>query len=84
MTLDHPGDADAPANSSIFHDGERVGIVTSGGWSFTLECSIALGYVSASHCSPGTSLQVEIFGERADATVRVEPLYDPLNQAPRA
>jgi dimethylglycine dehydrogenase len=84
LTLDQPGDADAPANSSIYCDGERVGIVTSGGWSFTLDCSIALGYVSPSHCLPGTTVQVEIFGEQVDATVCVDPLYDPANTAPRA
>jgi dimethylglycine dehydrogenase len=84
LTLDRPGEADAPANSSIYRDGERVGIVTSGGWSFTLDCSIALGYVMPAHCAPGTSLQVEIFGERVDATVRVEPLYDPANKLTRA
>ena len=58
--------------------------VTSGGWSFTLDCSIALGYVYPAHCLPGTSLQIEIFGERVDATVRVEPLYDPANSLTRA
>ena len=84
LTLDHPGNADAPANSSIFCKGERLGIVTSGGWSFTLDCSIVLGYVAASQCSPGTSLQIEIFGERVNATVRAEPLYDAGNTAPRA
>ena len=84
LTLDHPGNADAPANSSIFCKGERIGIVTSGGWSFTLDCSIVLGYVAPSQCSPGTSLQIEIFGERVDATVRAEPLYDAGNTAPRA
>jgi dimethylglycine dehydrogenase len=84
LTLDQPGEADAPANSSIYCGGERVGIVTSGGWSFTLDCSIALGYVQPSHSSPGTSLQIEIFGECVDATVGIEPLYDPTNKAPRA
>ena len=84
LTLDQPGIADAPANSSIFRNGERVGIVTSAGWSFTLDCSIALGYVTPSHSSSGTTLQIEIFGERVDATVRSEPLYDAGNSAPRA
>jgi dimethylglycine dehydrogenase len=84
LTLDQPGEADAPANSSIYCNGERVGIVTSGGWSFTLDCSIALGYVQPSHCSSGTSLQIEIFGQRVDATVGSEPLYDPTNTSPRA
>jgi dimethylglycine dehydrogenase len=83
LTLDRPGDADAPPNSSIFSDDERAGIVTSGGWSFTLDCSIALGYVRPTYCAPGTRLQIDIFGERVDATVRSEPLYDPDNKAPR-
>ena len=84
LTLDQPGIADARANSSIFRNGERVGIVTSAGWSFTLDCSIALGYVTPSHSSSGTTLQIEIFGERVDATVRSEPLYDAGNSAARA
>ena len=84
LTLDQPGDADPPANASIHSSGERVGIVTSGGWSFTIDRSIALGYVESDHCSPGTNLQIEIFGQLVDATVGSEPLYDPDNKAPRA
>jgi dimethylglycine dehydrogenase len=82
--LDEPGHSDAPANSSVFSGGERVGIVTSGGWSFTLDASIALAYVERSHATPGTHVDVEIFGERVGATVRTEPLYDPDNERPRA
>ncbi len=84
MTLDEAGDADAPFCSSVFSGDRRVGIVTSGGWSFTLDTSIALGYVEQPFDVPGTKVQIEIFGERTPATVRREPLYDPANEHPRA
>ena len=84
MTLDQPGDADAPFCASIFAGAERVGIVTSGGWSFTLERSIALGYVRPAHAAPGTRLEVEIFGTRVPVTVGAEPLFDPDNARLRA
>jgi dimethylglycine dehydrogenase len=84
MTLDAPGDADAPFCSSIFAGDRRVGIVTSAGWSFTLGKSIALGYVERSFAVASTHVQIEIFGNRVDATVQSEPLYDPTNQRSRA
>ena len=84
LTLDHPGDADAPANASVFSGDQRVGIATSGGWSFTLDTSIALAYVERSLCVPGTPLHIEIFGERVAATLSTDATYDPTNQRPRS
>jgi dimethylglycine dehydrogenase len=84
MTLDEPGEADAPALSSIFDGDERVGLVTSGGWSFTLGASIAIGYVRPQYEAPGTKLTVLVHGERCTATVGAEPLYDPTNARLRA
>ncbi|MFZ9628634.1 MAG: glycine cleavage T C-terminal barrel domain-containing protein, partial [Ilumatobacteraceae bacterium] len=85
LTLDEPGDADAPALSSVFDTaGNRVGLVTSGGWSFTLGKSVALAFVRP-HCEPaGTKVLVDIFGTRTAATVQSEPLYDPTNERLRA
>jgi dimethylglycine dehydrogenase len=84
MTLDEPGEADAPALSSIFDGDERVGLVTSGGWSFTLGQSIAIGYVRPQFEVPGTQLTVLVHGQRCAATVGAEPLYDPTNARLRA
>ena len=84
ITLDEPGEADAPALSSIFDGDERVGLVTSGGWSFTLNKSIAIGYVRPRYDAPGTKLEVSIYGTRVAATVGTEPLYDPTNARLRA
>ena len=88
MTLDEPGDADAPFCSSVFDgDGpgaERVGIVTSGGWSFTLGASVALGYIRPAYAHEGAAVHVEILGRRVAATVAGQPLFDPTNQRPRS
>ncbi|HEY6432746.1 MAG TPA: FAD-dependent oxidoreductase [Acetobacteraceae bacterium] len=84
LVLAEPGDADAPACASVLRDRDRVGIVTSGGWSYTLDRSVALAYVRADLASPGTRLTVDVFGTPCAATVEAEPLFDPADARPRA
>jgi dimethylglycine dehydrogenase len=84
LTLDEEGDADAPPCAPVLFRGENVGLVTSGGWSFTLNKSVALAYVRSDLTTPGTKLEIEVFGERRTATVGREPLYDPENARLRA
>jgi dimethylglycine dehydrogenase len=76
--------ADAPFCSSVFKDGERVGIVTSGGYGHRLRQSIALAYVRADLSQEGTVLEIDILGRRFEATVKHEPIYDPQNLRLRA
>ena len=59
--------------------GERVGLATSGFWSFTLARSVALAYVRSDLAEPGGKVEVEVFGRRVAATTGREPLYDPEN-----
>jgi dimethylglycine dehydrogenase len=77
-------DADAAAVSIVYRGSERVGLVTSGGYGYRLNRSIALAYVRADLARPGTELEVEILGERRPARVGREPLYDPENLRLRA
>ncbi len=66
-------------------DGERVlGRVTSAGYGYTIRQSIAYGYLPMEYTTPGTRIQVQLFGERYDATVMKEPLYDPKNEKVKA
>jgi 4-methylaminobutanoate oxidase (formaldehyde-forming) len=64
--------------------GEIVGRVTSGGYGYAVEASIALAYVPIEHGEPGTALAVDIFGDWVNAEVRAEPLYDPSGERIRA
>lgn len=84
LTLDSDGVADAPFCAPVYHGGERVGLVTSGGWSHTLNASIALAYVRVDLAQPGVRLEIDILGERVAATIGREPLFDPDNARLRA
>jgi dimethylglycine dehydrogenase len=79
LLLDGAPVADAPACASVHHGGATVGLVTSGGWSYTLGRSVALAYVRSDLAQPGTRLAVDILGARCPATVGRAPLYDPDN-----
>ena len=74
-----PGDADAAPVSIVYRRDEVVGLVTSGGYGYRLQQSIALAYVRTDLALPGTELEVEILGTRRRAIVASEPLYDPQN-----
>jgi glycine cleavage system aminomethyltransferase T len=65
-------------------DGELVGRVTSGGYGYTVERSIAYAYVPAAGAVPGQPVEVEIFGEWVPGEVAAEPLYDPDGSRIRA
>ena len=69
------GRAIARHDYPVLHQGETVGIVTSGTWSPTLEEAIALAYVPRSLAKLGTELSVEIRGKAQPATVVRKPFY---------
>ena len=56
-----------------------LGRVTSGGYGYTVESSIAYAYLPAEH-DVGTEVAVEIFGQWVDGVVAGEPLYDPAGE----
>jgi glycine cleavage system T protein len=64
-------------------DGELVGRVTSGGYGYTVERSIAYAYVPAEAGEPGRAVEVEIFGEWVPGEVADEPLWDPSGERVR-
>jgi len=65
-------------------DGAIAGRVTSGGYGYTVERSIAYAYVPADKAEPGRPVEVEIFGEWVGGEVAAEPLFDPSGERIRA
>jgi glycine cleavage system T protein len=61
-------------------DGEVVGRVTSGGYGYTVERSIAYAYLPVAAVEAGRPVEVEIFGERVGGEVAEEPLWDPQGE----
>ena len=58
-------------------DGEVLGRVTSGGFGYSVERSIAYAYVPAGSAEPGRPGEVEIFGEWVAGEVAEAPRGDP-------
>jgi dimethylglycine dehydrogenase len=80
LVFESAGDADVAAGGTVYFGGQAIGIATSGAWSYTLECSLALAYVRADCAQPGTRLTVEVLDEQRAARVGCEPLYDQQNR----
>ena len=70
-------------NEPVRVDGEVVGRVTSGGYGFAVERSIAYAYLPPDR-GIGTRGEIELFGEWVGFEVVREPLYDPTNERIRA
>jgi aminomethyltransferase len=60
---------------SIFSNGERVGEVTSGTLSPSLNYGIGMAYVSAPHAKIGSKIEIEIRGQKFPAIIEKKPLY---------
>ena len=57
--------------------------MTTGGYGFTVERSIAYAYLPPDDAEPGTGVDVEIFGRWVEGEVTREPLYDPEGERVR-
>ena len=82
LTLDDPR-AIALGSEPVRVGDELVGRVTSGGYGYTVEKSIAYAYLPTEH-GVGTEVAVEIFGECVGGIVADEPLFDPSGERIRA
>ena len=60
---------------SVLAGGERIGEVTSGTLSPSLNYGIGMAYVSAPSSKVGTKIEIEIRGQNFPATVEKKPLY---------
>jgi glycine cleavage system aminomethyltransferase T/glycine/D-amino acid oxidase-like deaminating enzyme len=82
LVLDDPL-AVAQGNEPIRVNGEVVGRVTSGGYGFAVQRSIAYGYLPSTVAVIGQRGEIEVFGEWVGSEVAAEPLYDPKGERVR-
>lgn len=59
----------------ILYGGRRIGEVTSGGPSPTLDLNIGMGYLASAQSEPGTRIEIEIRGRPVEARVVALPFY---------
>jgi 4-methylaminobutanoate oxidase (formaldehyde-forming) len=83
LTLEEPRSI-ALGNEPVRIGGEVVGRVTTAGYGYTVERSIAYAYLPPSAAEPGTAVEVEIFGRWVAGEVAAEPLFDARGERVRA
>ena len=83
LVLDEPR-AVALGSEPVRMEGEVLGRVTSGGYGYSVERSIAYAYVPAAAVEPGRRVEVEIFGDWVPGEIAAEPLWDPAGERIRA
>ena len=63
------------AGYALSDNGEKIGTVTSGSYSPTLDTSIGMGYVLERYVEPGTILDLDIRGRTVPVTITDLPFY---------
>ena len=77
--------ADAVGGEPIFAlDGTPVGRVSSGAYGFSVDKSVALGFVKTDFAKPGDQFDIAILGKPHRATLLAEPPFDPEGARLRA
>jgi dimethylglycine dehydrogenase len=79
LLIDGPADADPWGKEAIFHDGAKVGRLTSGGWSVAFGKQIGMGYVRPDLAAVGTKLTVRMLRQDWQAEVVEDSPFDPAN-----
>ena len=75
MVLAEPGSV-VLGFEAIQSSGAVCGYVTSGGYGYRIDASIAYGYLPAA-LGPGAEVEISLFDRWVPARVAAEPLYDP-------
>ncbi len=79
LLIDGPEDADPWGREALYAGDEKVGRLTSGGYSVAFGKSIGMGYVRPDLAKPGQKLKVKMQGRLWDADVVEDSPHDPQN-----
>ncbi len=84
VDVDPDAPADVMGDEPVWHDGQVVGWITSGGYAHYSGVSLALGYVPTELAAADSGFEIEIIGRRRPAHLRHEPVLDPSGSRMRA
>ena len=79
VLIDGPADTDPWGKEALVLNGEKIGRLTSGGYSVAFGKQIGMGYVRPDLAEVGTKLQVRMNRELWDCVVTEDSPFDPSN-----
>ena len=71
--------ADAIGNEPVYHNNKIVGVITSGGYGFRVNKSLAFAYVESTLAQENKEFEVEIMGQKRPAISLKKMAYDSHN-----
>jgi dimethylglycine dehydrogenase len=83
LLIDGPSGADPWGKEALLLDGEKIGRLTSGGYSVAFGRQIGIGYVRPDLAKVGQKLKLRMLRELWDAEIVEESPYDPKNETIR-
>ena len=85
VDVDPERPADVIGDEPVWHNGNVVGWITSGGYAHYSGVSLALGYIPTELAAEGTTgFEIEIIGKLRPAALQLEPVLDPSGSRMRA
>jgi len=85
VDVDPERPADVIGDEPVWHNGNVVGWITSGGYAHYSGVSLAMGYIPTELAAEGTTgFEIEIIGKLRPATLQLEPVLDPSGSRMRA
>ncbi|MBU6317574.1 MAG: aminomethyltransferase family protein, partial [Acidobacteria bacterium] len=84
VEVDPEAPADVIGDEPVWHNGQVVGWITSGGYAHYSAVSLALGYIPTELANETSGFEIEIIGRRRPATLQHEPVLDPEGLRMRA
>jgi dimethylglycine dehydrogenase len=79
LLIDGPADSDPWGKEALLLNGEKIGRLTSGGWSVAFGKQIGMGYVRPDLAEVGTRLKLRMLRQEWDAVVVEDGPFDPTN-----
>jgi dimethylglycine dehydrogenase len=79
VLIDGPADADPWGKEALVVDGQKIGRLTSGGYSVAFGKQIGMGYVRSDLAGVGTKMQVRMQRQLWDVVVVEDSPFDPSN-----
>jgi dimethylglycine dehydrogenase len=77
-------DADPVGGEPIFRSGKPVGRLSSAAYGFSVDSTVALGYVKYADAEPGDDFTIEVLGDPRPARLLEEAPFDPKGERLRA
>ena len=84
VDVDPEAPADVIGDEPVWHDGQVVGWITSGGYAHYSQASLAMGYIPTELVDKKSGFEIEIIGKRRPAAILHEPILDPSGSRMRA